>query len=173
MMKLSDHQQLPQLITGTLQEFASVLAQLPAGFYDRALPLLEGNSIGMHVRHVIEFFECLIQQAPAGQVDYDLRQRQTHIEQNKQAAMDMLTWIQSHLQNVKHDFPLQLQSLVLPGTEKIGVPTTFFRELIYNLEHTVHHAALIRVAVLHYHPEVRLPETFGLAPSTVKFRQHS
>ncbi|WP_051633198.1 hypothetical protein [Thermonema rossianum] len=173
MVKSPLPQHLPLLIAETLQELSAVLKQLPSGFYGQSLPLLEGNSVGMHVRHMIEFFECLIKQVPEGNIDYDLRERQKHIEEDRQMALAAIENIRTHLMGITEDKPLQLKALVLPDVEKITVPSTLFRELVYNLEHVIHHAALIRVAILHYCPEVSLPAHFGLAPSTLKSRQYS
>jgi len=173
MMEYSSTECLPRLIVATLEEMAAVLAQLPAGFYERPLPLLEGNSIGMHVRHVIEFFECLVKQLPQGIIDYDLRERQKHIEQDRQAALMAIARLQKQLLTFGQDVSLQLKALIMPDTAKVSVPTTLFRELVYNLEHVIHHAALIRTAVLHYHLQMCLSESFGLAPSTLKYRQYS
>jgi hypothetical protein len=48
--------------------------------------------------------------------------------------------------------------------------TNFQRELVYNLEHTVHHMALLRIAVNQV-SSIPLPEDFGIAMSTIKYRK--
>ena len=42
-------------------------------------------------------------------------------------------------------------------------------ELIYNLEHSIHHQALIKVAVLK-NSAIQLSENFGVAKSTIEYR---
>jgi hypothetical protein len=42
------------------------------------------------------------------------------------------------------------------------------RELLYNLEHAIHHMALIQVAVRQAFPALTLPAHFGVAYSTVQ-----
>ena len=53
------------------------------------------------------------------------------------------------------------------------MPSSLARELQYNLEHTIHHAALIKIGVLSLVPDAVLPDTFGVAPSTVRYKSQS
>jgi hypothetical protein len=43
-------------------------------------------------------------------------------------------------------------------------------EIAYNLEHTIHHMALIRVG-LHELGDITLDDSYGVAPSTLKYRK--
>ena len=49
------------------------------------------------------------------------------------------------------------------------VSTTYFREIVYNTEHTIHHLALIKVALLEMNLQL-VDENFGMAYSTLKFK---
>ncbi len=40
--------------------------------YQQKLPLLSESTIGMHVRHIIEFYQCLIKGQLQGQINYDV-----------------------------------------------------------------------------------------------------
>lgn len=50
------------------------------------------------------------------------------------------------------------------------IQSNYYRELLYNLEHCIHHQALIKVAVLQFE-NVLLNENFGVARSTIEYRK--
>ena len=52
--------------------------------------------------------------------------------------------------------------------EKIS--TNYFREIAYNLEHTIHHMALIRVGLREL-GDIPVDDSYGVASSTIKYRQ--
>ena len=56
------------------------------------------------------------------------------------------------------------------SNDTIVISTNYFRELVYNLEHTVHHMALIRVGINEV-SAVKVPEEFGVASSTIKYKR--
>jgi len=52
----------------------------------------------------------------------------------------------------------------------LNIQTNFEREIAYNLEHTIHHMALIRVGVAEA-TTLQVPDEFGVASATVKYRK--
>ena len=60
----------------TLAEFNQVIGQLSNAQFSESLPIFSGSSIGMHARHVIEFYQCLLQKGVVNQgINYDKRIR--------------------------------------------------------------------------------------------------
>jgi hypothetical protein len=43
------------------------------------------------------------------------------------------------------------------------------RELAYNIEHTIHHMAIIKQSIIEHFTYIDLPEYFGVASSTVRY----
>jgi len=111
--------------------------------------------------------QCSITGYHTGEVDYVNRQRNLELENNTHAAMAEL---QRLLADVRKDDKQLL--ITVPQTQQTGhlpVSTTYFREIVYNTEHTVHHLALIKVALV----EMKLDfvnNNFGMAESTIKYK---
>ena len=45
------------------------------------------------------------------------------------------------------------------------------RELVYNIEHAIHHMALIKIGIKEVAPQLQLPEGFGVANSTIRHKK--
>lgn len=132
---------------------------------------LTSASIGQHVRHIIEFFQCLETGYHTRIVNYEKRKRDLTIETSRGVAKFFLREISERLE--KPDRMLVLEgSIDEDPSIKFSITTNYYRELIYNLEHTVHHMALIRIGIQET-SNVIVPETFGVAYSTIKFRKAS
>jgi hypothetical protein len=53
--------------------------------------------------------------------------------------------------------------------ELTSVTTTYYREVVYNTEHTIHHLALIKVAIIDMKLYI-VDNDFGMAYSTIKYQ---
>ena len=162
---------LQQSSTNTLQSLQALIEQLPGPDYARPLKILSGSSVGKHIRHILEFYECLFQGLPAGKVDYDARQRDLRLETDREFSLETIASLIGRMKAAAHDAPLRLQVYTEPGAPPVYVCTTLYRELVYNIEHCVHHLALVRIAVGNDFPGVVLPDHFGVAPATIRCRQ--
>jgi hypothetical protein len=156
------------IIQNTLQELIELLQQLDALAYTRPVKALSEATIGQHTRHIIELFQCLLQGYEAGKVHYDKRKRDKNLETNTTYAIDTLVEIQQRI--YQKDKAITLYSIF--GEEEQAIASFYFRELLYNLEHCIHHQALIKVALIDM-PLIRVSNNFGIAPSTIQYRlQH-
>jgi hypothetical protein len=130
---------------------------------------LSNSTIGQHVRHIIEMFQCLENGYVSGIVNYENRKRDSNIETDKKIACDLL-------RSINHDLGKQDKTLILEGVynddsnEQMQFPTNYYREIVYNLEHTIHHMALIRVGLKEL-KDLDLPESYGVASATVKHKK--
>lgn len=126
-------------------------------------------TIGQHVRHIIELFICLDKGYHTGVVNYESRERNLALETDRILAAQKLAWICGSLYN--EDKQLHLESSYDSYAEcTLLVPTNYFREIIYNIEHTVHHMALIRIGIEEL-ADIDVPQEFGVAASTVKYQR--
>jgi hypothetical protein len=153
-------------INNSLDELVDLLNQLSEKEYSSSCFELSGASIGEHTRHIVEMFQCLNQNYDLGIVNYDKRDRNVLIQTNTDFALQMILDVKNSIQ--KEDKKLELQQMI-DGTA-IKIQSNYYRELLYNLEHCIHHQALIKVAILKFE-NVAVNENFGVARSTVEYRK--
>lgn len=154
-----------------LIEIRFLLEKLPEGAYQKPSEILSGASIGQHVRHILEFYICLLRGAGASRVSYDNRVRNTEIETNTSVAMGSIDDILKKLSGIVRDHPVVLEGNYTESSTGADchIPSSLYRELAYNLEHSIHHQALIKVGLKELGIEALLNEHFGVAPATVRF----
>ncbi len=149
-----------------LNELVSLLNQISNDDFTSPCQALSNSTIGEHTRHIIEMFQCLENQYESGIVNYDKRNRDYRIQSDTNFALQCIAAIKSQLQ--KTNKKLTLQQIV--DCEELYIDSNYFRELLYNLEHCVHHQALIKVAVLQLE-HLEIDANFGVARSTIEYRK--
>jgi hypothetical protein len=160
--------QLQQAVNSAFRQLSGSLQQLTPAEYTQPCNTLHGNTIGQHVRHIVELFQCLDNGYVTGTVNYEKRKRDPLIENDKKLAQELLSAIYSDLD--KSNKELKLEAIYDESeTKPIIINTNYYREVAYNLEHTIHHMAIIRVGVTEV-SNLILPDDFGVASSTLKYR---
>ncbi len=161
--------QLKQAVNNVFVQLSGTLQQLSDEEYAKPCASLFKNTIGQHVRHIIELFQCLENGYNTGIVNYEKRKRDALIENDKQMAEKLLHQI--HEQLDRPDKVLILEACYDDASsEQLSLSTNYYREVAYNLEHAIHHMALIRIGVNEV-SEISLSEEFGVAASTIKHRK--
>ncbi|HLO81079.1 MAG TPA: hypothetical protein VK166_08980 [Chitinophagaceae bacterium] len=161
--------QLQLAVSNVFTQLSLSLDQLTPEQYIQPCSNLSDSTIGQHVRHIVEMFQCLEIGYTTGVVNYENRKRDKAIETDKYMAVELLDMINRGLGKAD-------RSLVLEGvyhddsTELMQFETNYYREIVYNLEHTIHHMALIRVGLKEL-KDLELPESFGLASATIKHKK--
>ena len=153
-------------INNSLNELIDLLNQLSKQDYSNPCAELSNASIGEHTRHIIEMFQCLENQYDSGIVDYDKRERNVLIQTDMEYAIRHILDIKNNIE--KENKTIYLQQVI--DDEEIRIQSNYYRELLYNLEHCIHHQALIKVAVLKCEC-VKVDENFGVARSTIEYRK--
>src|SRR5215207_1850454 len=82
--------QLQQAVNNVFVQLADTLQQLSTPEYCRPCNTLFNNTIGQHVRHIIELFQCLENGYDANMVNYEKRPRDIAIETDKEFASQLL-----------------------------------------------------------------------------------
>ena len=151
-----------------LHQVAELVGQLNNEQYTQSMPILTDNSVGKHIRHIVVFYQCLLNGISAGQIDYDKRERNLLLETDRNYAQDAIRKI-TNVTAIICDNPLTLDMACGDGI--CTVNTSTFRELAYNIEHVIHHLAIIKIGIKTHYPEVSLPENLGVAYPTIKYQQ--
>ncbi len=176
------------LIDRTVAERQLALIGMNIGWLRQALALLgtigdqafsthpEGyapHRVSGHMRHIIEFYECFLDGLASSRVDYDARQRDQSIEQDRHAAMARIRGLIARLETA----PLLMRDSVLfvraEDAEKMALRDPFLkssvaRELMTLSSHTIHHFALIAMTLRAH--GVTVDASFGVAPSTLSYQ---
>ena len=160
---------LTQPIQHVFVQLSETLNQLTNEEYTRSSKIIMNATIGQHVRHIIELFQCLEKGYDAGLVNYEKRKRDYMIESDRKLAIGLLKEIYVSIDKPNKEIILEAEDYC-DDVQVVSIPSNYYRELAYNLEHTIHHMALIRVGVNEV-SKVELPDEFGVAYSTIKYRQ--
>jgi hypothetical protein len=154
-------------IKAAFTEIEVALQQLSNEQYCRPCSHLFNASIGQHVRHILDLFVSLLNGYNSGLVNYDNRKRDVLVETDKARAISVMHGILSGINRPGKELLLEGD---FGGTGNIIViETNFIRELAYNLEHTTHHMAMIKVGINEL-GGIKLAENFGVAPATIKHK---
>ena len=132
-------------------------------------PELALSPIGKHVRHIVDHFWAFQEGITTGQVDYNLRHRETALEQEPQLAINAIEefnrWLK--LQSTDNGELTVISEFSVSQTESITTPSNIHRELVYLINHTLHHAAY--AVVLAKGMGLEPPAYIGVAPATASY----
>lgn len=160
--------QLQKIIEETLRQLESLLLQVTDEQYRQQLAVLSDNSIGQHIRHIVEMFECLEKGYEPGYVCYEDRQRSHDLESIRMLAIDRINVLLTAAE--RPNKPVVLAGFYdEQGKDRIEIDSNYYRERLYNLEHAIHHMALIKIGVNTMQAAL-LPPGFGVAPATIRYQ---
>lgn len=152
-----------------LQSLRKLLSTLSENQYTCQIQHLGNVSIGAHTRHIIELLSCAVSGYDKGQVDYVNRIRNLELEINKDMALVELQYIELEIEKPDKALTLVAEQIE-EGIKILPVNSSYYREIVYNTEHSIHHLALIKVALIEMKLEVVDPD-FGMAYSTIRYRE--
>jgi DinB family protein len=158
-------------VAEVLRQAESLLNSLSDENYTRKLPVVFGSTIGGHYRHCLDHFQSLLQGLDADEINYDHRERNPRIENDRVLALAETHRILRAFGSISTPFldcPINVRSKVNYESDTASlIASTVGREIMYAVAHAIHHYALI--AVMCGILDVPLPAGFGIALSTLKY----
>ena len=166
-----------QLITACdniLLQLSNAVEQIQSEDFTKPSTALSQASIGQHVRHTLEFFICLENGFEEGNVNYDKREHDILMESDKHLVLATISKVREFICCHTRDKKLLLHVGYERNNENfVTLETNYFRELTYNIEHAVHHMAIMKIGIREISPYVNIAHDFGVAVSTVRFKESS
>ncbi len=152
----------------SLQQLEAFLAVLTPAQYRHAFDIEERQTLGRHLRHILDHYQALLEGCGAGRIDYESRERAPGLEREPALALERLSEIRDGLARLTEhsSTPLQLTYPVEEGGVSLSLTTSLARELAFLTSHAVHHMALL--GLLAQQLGVALPDDFGVHPSTLR-----
>ena len=158
---------LTQFNIVTLNNLAKLISPLDK-IYSQKNSHLINETIGKHVRHIIDFYLCFINGIKIKFIDYDKRERNTKVENDKEYAIKTISSIVDQLNNNYLNTPITI-NLNLSIT-KSSLNSSIERELMYIADHAIHHGHIIQLFVKNYFPNDYNKIEF-YSPSTLDYSQ--
>ena len=148
----------------TLSKILFVIETLES-VWSRKNKNFNNETIGRHIRHIIDFYLCFICHIDSNFIDYDTRKRSVKIESNISFARNKIEEIIYFLKNtdlVDKDIKVRMNSSV----SNLDLNSSIFRELMHIADHAIHHANLIQVIIKNEFPDLERNCNF-YSPSTI------
>jgi len=124
-----------------------------------------GASVGGHFRHVIDFYSCFLRGLESGSIDYDLRDRDSDVESNRDSCKDAIQELLRALNMISVPPDSVISVKAEASVPALFANSTVAREMQFLSAHTIHHFALISYVLTERGFSV--PPGFGVAPSTL------
>lgn len=164
--------QLLNACISILNQLEGTIQQLNDTDFSKPSSALGRSTVGQHTRHTLEFFICLEKGFQKGIVNYDRRAHDKLIETDKFIALDAIDRIRKFVSSQRKDYPLKLEvGYERESEDCLTIETNYFRELTYNIEHAVHHMAIMKIGLREIAPYVKFAPDFGIAVSTIRHQE--
>ena len=160
---------IQKTIAHSFDEMKSILLQFDDELYQKELKIISDASVGQHFRHIIEFYTCFTEAQQTNLVCYDERNRTYLWETSIIETLAILNELKSEINSIDMNKIIQLRQNYFGESHLIK--STHQRELMYCFDHSVHHFALIKIAIETHFPTIKVPQNFGIASSTIAFQK--
>ena len=155
--------------TGLLLQMLSLLSRMDDTVYATSPQGLAPHRVGGHLRHILEFYECLLDGLTVSRIDYDKRKRDETIEKSRLSGEARICAIIGRLEDttsLREDAPVAVR--MENSDSDVYFASSISREMQALSSHTIHHLALIAVTLRLHGLEV--DPDFGMSPSTLRYQ---
>ncbi|MBL6449714.1 hypothetical protein JMN32_25615 [Fulvivirga sp. 29W222] len=155
-----------------LDQLSIVVRDIKEEDFSKEVSTLNNSTIGQHIRHTLEFFICLKNNGASGIINYDNRDHDQLMETDKLVALNIINELSDFFTSNNGNKEMKLVANYSFNNDHVEfIETNFLRELAYNIEHAIHHMAIIKIGVKEVAGYIKLPAHFGVAISTIKFQK--
>ncbi len=153
-----------------LNDILVALEQMPGQLADNVYK--EAN-VGQHMRHVFDHMLAIKLAIAEGLVDYDKRDRGNEVETDRLMASQQLSLLRLWIQTEDFDnHKVAVASEIdCENTQRMRFDSNLNREILYVINHTIHHAAHIKLVLAQF--GINLPAHIGIAPGTASFNRYN
>lgn len=164
---MSDLVRLARENARLLAQGRALLATLADELYAAPAPALGLSGAGSHLRHCVDFYARFFEGLAGSRIDYEGREREARLELDRAHALERLDALIGALEDFAGS--AEERPLLVRGEHARSewASSSLERELEFLASHTVHHYALIAVALRAHGRDPG--REFGVAPSTLRY----
>ena len=155
-----------------INQLIKLLDQINDQSYCEPLSVFNGGTIGKHIRHVLDFYQCLLKGVKNNKIDYASRERDVNAECSSEHTKLVFERIQQQLCELEDRTIMVVTDFFKQDlADRFLVQSTINRELMFIHDHAIHHLAIVKIGINHHFPEIKLNPEFGVAPATILHQQ--
>lgn len=150
-----------------LQSICKLLGKLSNKDYNQPIQILSNKSIRQHVCHIIRYYQCFIDGMKENCIDYAKRDFYIPLEKNRQYSIKKINTI---CRELNANLTKQKGVIIRYNTShkdqtSSELVSNSLRELLFCLEHSIHHQKMIKIALFELGKLDLIDEHFGLTTS--------
>lgn len=167
MVKLVSMNIIIQSTLKTLQKSKNILSNLTDEDLCNTSVSPYYSSIGSHIRHILDFYDCVLKKDSNSRIDLTARSRNKDVESHCLDATSYLNTIIEKLQNLDCEVDDTVTAIDDLGLGKIEIQYTYGALFAQANSHTIHHYAIINYIFDRLGLVIK-DEDFGYNPTTPK-----
>ncbi|MBT8139047.1 MAG: DinB family protein [Gammaproteobacteria bacterium] len=156
-----------------LSQLDALLCALDDSHYTNNESALFDSALGLHVRHMLDHYDCFIRGLADKCIDYDSRERDVRVEAGTDFARERLRRLSNALDQLprENQAVTVLQSSSGDTANRQPLASSLARELVFLHSHSIHHQASISSLLRALGASELEPVDFGIAPATCQHQE--